>query len=300
MYSSSLFSHLHEIGAQTMYEYVSKGSELFYEIGKDVLGPLAVEFVDKVLQQCEGDVIFPARDATPFYYIALALKTLLPQRYSSTIELHNPVFNRKLWGIDDEQDTGQVSIVTDDKVQKLLQQIGFGNGNTVSFVEVGCWDTMVDQLRAHFPDQPFNTYFLYTHLPNVIYGFMNQYGEGISDDILETIADTWEAFPKFFIRPTELIEEGGRVKASLRGVLVDSPFLKTWTQAALQGVVDSAKEFTQGKTIIPKEEINRLYALSQEAQGGKFTGLLPAHTETWSQGDEFRVNWRWGKIPPLK
>lgn len=308
-YADSLFHTLVNNGARTLEQLVMAGSQEFHHVGKYVLGPLAVSFVDAALKDSHGKAIFPARDATPFFYIAKALKTLDPTTYHLQIDdIQNPVFNRKLWGIEDEQDPeNHVLSITNPLVQRLLSQMGFFASNQPkSFIEVGCWGSMVDQLNqamqeGNIPIEEYSVYFLYTHLPNSIYGFMNIYGNNVPESALETIADTWEAFPKFFRRPTKLVEDGGVVKASLEGKLVESPFLQTWTLSALQGVVDAAIDFVVKKQIInPQDEILRLWELSNRAKSGEFTGILPGHTETWTEGEAWRENWKWGKIPPLK
>lgn len=307
-YADTLFNKLVSNGAQTPEQVVTAGVHEFHCVGKYVLGPLAVSFVDTVLKGCHGKAIFPARDATPFFYVAKTLKTLQQDAYPVDIEdIVNPVFNRKLWGIEDEQDPeSEVLFVTHPLVQKLLSQMGFFSDQPKSFIEVGCWGSMIDQLneamrQGQMPREEFSVHFLYTHLPNNIYGFTNIIGASIPENVLETIADTWEAFPKFFKRPTKLVEENGIVKASLEGKLIDSPLLPVWSQAALQGVVDAASDFvTQGQIINPYDEIIRLWKLSTEAQAGEFTGVLPGHTETWSEGEVWKASWKWGKIFPLK
>lgn len=307
-YADCLFNKLVSNGANTPEQLARAGSQEFHFVGKHVLGPLAVSFVDTALKSSQGKAIFPARDATPFFYIAKTLKTLNPSAYPLELEdIQNPVFNRKLWGIEDEQDPeNHVLPVTHPLVQKLLSQMGFFSNQPKSFIEVGCWGSMVDQLsqamqHGDMPIEEYSVYFLYTHLPDNIYGFTNIHGSDMPEPVLETVADTWEAFPKFFKRPTKLVEEDGVVKASLDGKLVASPFLPTWSLAALQGVVDAATDFViQGKVISPHDEILKLWELSYKAQFGEFTGVLPGHTETWSEGEAWKANWKWGKIPPLK
>lgn len=306
-YAHSLFAKLGQDGATTLDQLVAGGADEFHRVGRDVLGPLAVSFVDTVLQDTSGKAVFPARDATPFFHIAKTLTTLNPTRYGVHVEdIQNPVFNRKMWGVEDEQDSeNNILQVTDPKVRMLLSQMGFGSDLPKSFVEVGCWGSMIDQLyqameRGEMPQEDFSVYFLYTHLPEKIYGFTNIHGEGVDGGVLETIADSWEAFPKFFKRPTQLVEDGGIIKASLEGKLIDSPFLPTWSFAALQGVVDAAIHYIEsGQEIIPEDEILRLRDLAKIAQSGEFTGVLPGHTETWSEGDTWKRDWRWGKISPL-
>lgn len=303
IYAEGLFNKLEAGNPSSLEELVHMGSIEFNKVGRYVLGPLAVGFVDTVLRESEGITIFPARDATPFFYAAKTLKALNPQGYAVESEnILNPVFNRKLWGVEDEQDReNEVLPISHPLVQKLLSQLGFGKNIQKSFIEVGCWGSMVDQLKRQMVKEDYSVYFLFTHLPGYIYGFTNIHGVNLPEAVLETIADTWEAFPKFFKRPTKLIEENGVVRASLEGKVIDSPFLSSWTTAALQGIVDAAKDFAMsGHRIDPYAEIVRLWQLSLKAQHGEFTGVLPRHTETWTEGEDWIANWQWGKIPPLK
>ncbi|MBI3984432.1 MAG: hypothetical protein HY344_00610 [Candidatus Levybacteria bacterium] len=307
-YAGSLFKKLVGNGANTLEQLVIAGSQEFYHVGKYVLGPLAVSVVDTVLKGCNGKAIFPARDATPFFHIAKTLKKLNPDAYPVAMDdIVNPDFNRTLWGVEDEEDQdpeGEVMSVSHPLVQKLLSQMGFFSDQPKTFIEVGCWGSMVDELnkamkKGDIPTEEYSVYFLYTHLPNNIYGFTNIVGENIPEDVLETIADTWEAFPKFYKKVKKLVEEDGIVKGSR--VFVNSPFLQPWTEAALQGVEDAASDFIcQGQVINPQDELLKLWRLSIQAQSGQFTGVLPGHTKTWSKGEEWKANWKWGRVPPLK
>ncbi len=162
---------------------------------------------------------------------------------------------------------------------------------------------MVDELKKNFPDSKFNTYFFYTHLPEYIFGFINHYQGNVPSDLLETIADTWEAFPKYFSRPKQedLVEKDGKAFVDITKRLVDSPFLDAWTNAATQGVIAAAKDFAMHKeTINVSKELHKLWKLSQKAKTGEFTGVLPDHTPTWSKGESWIANWPWGKVAPLK
>lgn len=307
-YAEQLFRTLINKGATSLEQLVAGGAEEFYMVGRGVLGPLAAAFTDTVLRQVKGGkVIFPARDATPFFCAARALASLQPDAYRvGPANFQNPVFNRKLWGINDELDSGAgVMLVTHPLVQKLLGQMGFSApDDPVTFVEVGCWGTMVDQLnramqQGAMPNKSYSVYFLYSHLPE-IYGLLNNHAGTLPESVLERIADTWEAFPKSILRPTQLVEDEGLVKAVLEGKIVNSPFMSLWTQAALQGVVDAAADYVAaGSCLDIHQEILRLQSLSVAAQQGVFTGMLPTHTETWSEGEEWKANWQWGSIPPL-
>ncbi len=306
-YADALFAKINKDGDKSVAEIVKEGEKEFYHIGKDVLGPIAASFVDTVLQECHGMAIFPARDATPFWYAAKALKGANPGKYPVASEnIINPVFNRTIWGIADEQDAGSDPLSLDQPlVKKLLSQMGFFSSTEKVFVEVGSWGSMVHQLNTsmqtgELPKEKFKVYFFYTHLPEYIYGFTNIHGDMLPGGVLETIADTWEAFPKLFKKPTKLVEKNDIVEADLDGKLVDSAFLPAWTFAALHGVTDAALDFADEKQhSTPRDELIKLWKLSKAAKTGTFTGVLPTHTETWSEGEKWKAAWKWGPVPPL-
>ena len=311
-YSNALFGaiidKLENGSNSSKYEIMACGMGMFYTFGKDVIGPLAVKFVDTALKDCSGIVVFPARDATPFWHIAKTLVAQKPEAYAvAPHNLLNPAFNRKMWGIDDEQDSKDKPLsISDPLVMKLLEQMGFASDSEVSFVEVGCWGSMIHQLKdamakGQLPHKEFKSYFFYTHLPEYIYGYTNIHGGQLPDGVLETIADTWEAFPKCSKRATKLVEENSIVTASLEGTQVDPVFLGPWTVAALHGVVDAAHAYVVNDAEInPVAELHKLLRHVEMAKHGVFTGMLPDHTETWSEGESWKEDWRWGKIPPLR
>ncbi|HSX36333.1 MAG TPA: hypothetical protein VLH84_05370 [Patescibacteria group bacterium] len=308
-FAQSLFDKLTQDGANDTESLITKGAQAFYAVGREAIGPLAVSFVDAVLQDCPGGtVIFPARDATPFYHIAQKLITLGGQKYPvQADDLHNPVFNRQLWGVDDEQDeAGSTSEIQDPLVQRLLVELGFTSSRPISFVEVGAWGTMVDSLKSAMQagtmaEQPFSVYFLYSHMPDNIYGFLNAHCPNSTNGELETIADSFEALPKTFMRPTKLrVTNAGHIEPDLTGKIIPSPFLQPWSDAIRAGFVDAANDYVLGGQLMDvPAEIVRLGNLSVLAASGDFTGILPDHTETWSGGEAWKQNWKWGKTLPL-
>jgi hypothetical protein len=119
---------------------IKKGSQVFYAVGREVLGPIATAFTHFSLENTGGDsVIFPARDANPFYIIAKELLARNPQSYSvHPHQIKNSFFNRKLWGVDDELDGGTVIDPKENLSYRFLhEEIGFGK--PVTFIEAGAW-----------------------------------------------------------------------------------------------------------------------------------------------------------------
>lgn len=305
--ANTLFNEIGKQGA-TENELVEAGQAAFYEVGKSTLGPIAVSFVDHVLQDCPpGFMVFPARDATPFHHIGQVLFANKPGGYDKDLQIVNPVLNRKTWGVDDEQDTDSpVTAITDPKVVKLLEQVGFGSGEHITFVEVGAWGSMIDSFNTAFETgdlapQDLSVYFLFTHMPEYIYGYLNQHAGSIPPSVLEAVADSFEGLPKHFKRPTSYIEQDGQIFPDMTGKMIDSPFLKPWSEAVLLGFEDAAHQFcSDGIVLDPHQLILDLGEHSVAAKQGQFNGMLPGHTETWSEGPAWKESWKWGTTLPLK
>lgn len=302
-YVKSLFVKLEAEGAKSEVDFILGGAKEFYHLAKDTLGPLSVAYTHAVLKEGEGLMIFPARDATPYFVIAKTLISLQPGQYPVGIEsLKNPFFNRKLWGVEDELDTEDKPLdVKSPLAWQFFQTMGFGKNIVKTFVEQGAWGSLPDMIKTHMPEERFKLYFFFSHLPEVIYGFVNQYGD-FPEEVLETISDTYEALPKAFFRPTRLFSNNGVVDVSLEGKVIENPAIKIWSWAVFQGAADAAKEFAlKGKNLDVTSQIEKVWQLSQRTEKeGVFTGVLPQHTLTWTEGAAWRVNWPWGKIPPLK
>lgn len=302
-YTSILFGKLNEYNPSSEEDLVRFGEMEFYKVGKEAIGPLAVKFVHDTLKQItNGKVLFLARDATPFFHIAKILLTQNPNEYDVTIDdILNPVLHRKFWDVDDEQDTEEAPLSPDSPIlQKYYKQLGFGNGQMINVVDVGAWGSMTDFLKKQNPDQAFQVFFFYSHLPDHIYGYINLHSWGIDETYLEAIADTWEAFPKVIKRQTKLLEKDGKIIPSADGKILDSKYMHAWSKAALKGLEDAALAFANGVlSVEPNLEIEKLARLSDQANQGLFTGVLPEHTQTWTEGETWKANWPWGKILPL-
>jgi hypothetical protein len=301
--SAALIEKLWKKGARTQTEMVIAGQKEWQRIGKEVLGPLMVCFVDQALHNIPtgGVAIFPARDATPFYHIAKTLQQLYPLSYP--VKTLNPVFNRKLWGVEDEQDPENgVSSINDPIVQKFLAQMGFGIHKHISFIEVGAYGTMVRALKeAGYND--FGVQFFFSQVP-FIPGFINGISQGLQlpEGSEETIADSLEGLPKPYKRPTKLMTlQDGSVDVSWEGKKVDSPFLDAWQQALFTGFQEATVDYVvykqdMGERFDPlafaQQELVKLFQLSQYAAGtGEFTGVLTTHTESWSEKQAWIAQW---------
>ncbi len=300
-----LFSKLFADGAKSKKDFLMGGAQEFYKISKLVLGPLWTGYVDKVFSEGDenGVYLFAARDATPIFWAA---EGMLTPSYKNKYPISNSErilvdWNRWFMGQEDETDDGRKPLPFDHPFMKsFYKQMGFSNGQTVKIVEPGAWGSAANALKNVMPDQKFELWFMFSHMPEYIYGFLNDKAAGIEDKYYELINDTAEAVPKPYLRPEKLIMHENSVVADLNGQIIDSPFMKVWSWAVNQGAYDAGVEFTQGKRTDIKSHVENIIKLSEMSKQGIWTGVLPRNTMTWTEGENWKKNWKWGKIPPLK
>ncbi len=204
-----------------------------------------------------------------------------------------------MYGVSDEAEGTEAN--SQPFLVEYMQQLGFSKGKKIAIADAGAWGTMVDALKKLFPDVPFTVDFFYSHMPERIHGFANSYAGGISDSYLEAINDFFEAFPKAYKRPELLVKDlDGKVHPYYFNLHIDSPFLSSWSNAAMRGVAAAAQDFLNGNLKINvSAELGRLCLLSDKAKEGMFTGMLPEHTDTWEHGEEWKRSWPWGTIKSL-
>lgn len=300
-----LFSKLTQDGAMSEKDFLKGGAQEFYKVSKFVLGPLWTSYADKVFQNGDGNgvYLFAARDATPIFWasegmLSLSYKNEYPISNSERVLVD---WNRWFMGQEDETDDGRKPLPFNHPLmQTFYKQMGFSNGKTVKIVEPGAWGSAANALKTVMPEQKFELWFMFSHMPEYIYGFLNDKAQGIDDKYYEMINDTAEAVPKPYLRPEKLITHGNIVVADLNGQIIDSPFMKVWSWAVNQGAYDAGVEFIRGKRIDVKEHVNKIIELSKLSAQGKWTGVLPRNTLTWTEGENWRKNWKLGRIPPLK
>lgn len=300
-----LFAYLGREGCCSQKDLLEGGACEFYKVSRYILGPLWTAYVDVVLSRSDGNgvYLFPARDATPIYW---ATEGMLSPTYKHKYLIDNSYFvhidwNRWFMGQEDETDGGKKSLPFDHPLMKTFyKQMGFGNDQTVKIIEPGAWGSGANALRTLLPEQKFELYFMFSHMPQYVYGFLNSCVPGVDDKIFEMINDTAEAVPKPYIRPETLTVHENKVVADLRGKIIDSPFMKVWSWAVSQGAYDAGVDFVRGKRINVRAQVNEIIRLSELSRQGNWTGVLPGNTLTWTEGANWIRNWKWGKIPPLK
>jgi hypothetical protein len=299
----SLVTKLINDGAKTEYDLLVGGSREFYNVAENVLGPLWSAYVDEVLKSGKGDEIylFAARDATPMYHAAEGLLSK-PNGYkldgSGTVHVD---WNRWFMGQEDETDSDKKSLpLTHPHMKAFYEQMGFGNGKLIKIVEPGAWGSAANALKTRMPEQPFELWFMFSHMPDKIYGFLNSHAKDVDPKVFEMINDSAEAVPKSYIRPETFVEQGGLIKPDISEKVVSSPYMQVWTKATLVGAYAAGIDYSLGKRVNIKEHVEYLQNLSNKAKQGEWTGILPDHSLTWTEGENWRKNWKWGKIPPLK
>jgi len=300
-----LFQKLIQTGATSEKDFLKGGALEFYKISKYVLGPLWTSYVDKVFSSGDGNgvYLFAARDATPIYWAARGI--LFPS-YTRKYPIDNSKlihvdWNRWFMGQEDETDDGRKPLPFDHPSMKTFYaQMGFANGQTVKIVEPGAWGSAANAIITVMPNQKFELWFMFSHMPEYIYGFLNNKVPEVDNKYFEMINDTAEAVPKPYIRPETLTEQHNTVVADLNGKIIESPYMKIWSWAVNQGAYDAGIHHARGEKVDVKQHVEWIIELSKYSQKGLWTGVLPNNTMTWTFGENWRKNWKWGKIPPLK
>ena len=300
-----LFAHLTQIGAISEKDLLKSGATEFYKISRFILGPLWASYVHEVFSKANGNGIylFAARDATPIYWTA---EGMLSPTYKHSYSVDNSFlvhadWNRWFMGQEDETDGGRKPLPFDHHLMKpFYRQMCFGNGQVVKIVEPGAWGSAANALRTVMPEQEFELWFMFSHMPQYIYGFLNAHASEVEPKYFEMISDTAEAVPKPYIRPEALVVHANKVVADLTGKIINSPYMNVWSWAVNQGAYDAGIEFARGKKVDVQRHVLEIIGLSRKSQQGEWTGVLPRNTLTWTEGANWERKWPWGKIPPLQ
>lgn len=281
---------------------IQVGAKAFHGVAKDLLGPLHVAYVDTILKTANpGDtLLFAARDSTPFYWIAKTLLEENPENYKEGFSVVHADWNRWFMGQEDFTDPDKQPLPWGHPLlQKFYYQMGFGTDRMVKIVEPGCWGSAAKAVKQNMPNQNFELWFLFSHMPDRIFGFLNHTAPNLPETVYEMINDTGEAQPKFYVRPEELVEYNGLVVPDLTGKWIPSPAIQAWAHASRQGSIAAAIEYG-GKKIDIASHVDYLGYLSKKAYyEGIWTGMLPENTESWEEGDAWKANWSLGSIQPL-
>ncbi len=278
------------------------GAKAFYGVAKDVLGPLHVAYVDTILKTAQaGDtLLFAARDSTPFYWIAKTLLEQNPDKYKDGFSLVHTDWNRWFMGQEDVTDPNKQPLPWGHPLlEKFYEQMGFGSDKLVKIVEPGAWGSAAKAVKQKMPDQNFELWFLFSHMPDRIFGFLNHYAPNNPEKLYEVINDTGEAQPKPYLRPEELVDKNGLVVPDLTGKWIPNAMIQKWALASRHGSIAAALEYGR-KPVDVAGHVDYLDYLSKKAYYEEvWTGMLPENTETWPEGESWKASWPYGKIPPL-
>jgi len=299
----SLMKKLIGDGAKTEYDLLIGGSKEFFNVSENVLGPVWASYVNEVLKSGKGGEVylFAARDATPMYYVAEGLVSRSNGYKLDGSGMVHVDWNRWFMGQEDETDGSRKSLpLTHPHMKAFYEQMGFGNGKLIKIVEPGAWGSAANALKTRMPDQNFELWFMFSHMPDNIYGFLNNHANGVDPCVFEMINDSAEAVPKSYVRPETFVEQNGLIMPDIGQKVVKSTYMQVWTKATLMGSYAAGIDFSLGKRVNVKMHVENLQELSDDAKQGKWTGMLPDHTMTWTEGEEWVRKWKWGKIPPLK
>lgn len=304
-HATRLVRELVSKGAQTEADILRLGAIEFHGVARSAIGPVWASYVNEALLTAQdGETfLFAARDSTPMFWAARGLINNDNHPYQLTgARFVHADWNRWFMGQEDETEDGQKPLRMDNPtLMEFYKQLGFGNGKTVKIIEPGAWGSAANAIKQTMADQPFELWFMFSHMPDRIYGFLNSHLPNMETSLFEIINDSAEAMPKHYVRPTELTTTpDGKVVADLSGKVLKSPFMKLWSWSVNQGAFDAGKDFAAREDHDISQDVARLQRLSFLSSQGIWTGILPRNTLTWTEGEKWRANWQWGKIPPLK
>lgn len=286
-YVASLLKKLDGVD-QSYNQFLEKGNELHYGVGKDIYGPLITGYVQWLTDHCvalghEGNVFFALRDAAP---LQVATEVIWGGTSLTPVEVYA---NRPLLGIEDE--IAPENSMENGEVLAYLANKGLGSAQQAVWADTGAWGTVVKALKinvlAHSPIFPF---FWYSHNPHIP-GYLNEllaYAQ-MDEGIGEVLNDSLECmFPQQHLRPLTLTQDSSEI------ILVPSNHLSVlWGQAALDGVKAAAQNYKSRISL--DEQVAQVRHLEflhhQAARTGEWMGVLPTNTPTWSQGDAFLKAW---------
>jgi len=190
---------------------------------------------------------------------------------------HQLYLNRLTCGVPDEI-SGDTSENQHPLLKRYLSQSGCLEQFT--FVDSGCYGTVV--LELHKLNVKFLPLFFFSKNPN-IRGFLNEIGVSMTEG--EILNDSLECgFPHLYMRPSGLVNKGGKIHAILNPA---DPLSIQFGTAAMNGV----RNATLTNRSSPRQTAEKLLLLSQKTIRGEFTGILGQTSPEWSKKKEFLANW---------
>lgn len=264
----------HEIGEPLAVQFVEslirksegnilRAERLYYEVGR-LWAPLLVHWRNWIVARARHPPVLIMRDAKPL--------TSLP----ISKEWSAAWLNRENCGIPDEI-AGSVS-----RRDSLLEEYLRGHRlmEPFTFVDTGCWGSIVKEFHEVLGLR-FQPLFFFSHNPHIP-GFLNECG--VPEGIGELLNDSLECcFPNTVTRP-HAFQKSNDVIVPCTSVM--DPVSVTLGCAVMRGVENA---FLTEETI--PVIIERLVRLSEKAQRGAWTGILPHHSPTWSRGASFLADW---------
>lgn len=289
------------------------GSDIYEEVGREVLGPLVVRFAECVLLHAPpgSTVAFLARDAQP-YFAAAGVLNQRDDIARKGVNLRYVTLNRGHLKIADENlDKGGAQLngrAQEALLDEYLAQEGFGNPRGVVIVDTGCWGTMIEKLMKEAEirgAEKLNiqqVFFMYSHNPH-IFGYVNKVARLHGPGKLATegvfIGDTFECLPKGEESSKEFTRGDDKKVRPVRRP-IESDYLTAWQEAVLRGVEASAKVFLGSPERFPtgSQALSILEEKKSEARNS-FTGVLPQATPEWSDGKDFLKRCLLSEVPPV-
>jgi len=283
---------------QGLEEIVHKGELLHQHVGENIYGPLIAGYIQWVEDKCgeaghTGPVFFALRDAAP---LETAAKVLWNGKAIYPVGVYA---NRPMLMIEDEIAPEWAS--ANGKVVQYLGMLGLAGMEKVVWSDTGAWGTVVKALKVGLLNNAdFLPLFWYSHNPHIS-GYINSLLPecGIDEKFGEVLNDSLECvFPQPFVRPLDVVQgpAGWQVKLELSCYLSEQ-----WGKAALVGVNNAAHKILVEGGVSHETQIKslqNLYHLHEIAKKtGKWTGVLPVNTPTWSNGEEFLNSWPHDLLP---
>ena len=241
----------------------------YFDIGIS-WAPVIIRWRDWIVKKAINPPVIVMRDAKPLTAVPIACSW--PQVW----------LNRKSCGIPDEI-SGDSDAKMNPLVDLYLKQCHLDHPFT--FVDSGCWGTIVKELHGHL-GLKLQPLFFFSHNPSIP-GFLNELG--IEDKYGEILNDSFECcFPNTLIRPMSFIKK--------RGGLIIPKLYKTDYLSVLLGemVLDGVRT---GTALLGKkypsaiDSVEEIIVMSQKAREGEFTGVLSDNSPTWSEGNKFLLEW---------
>lgn len=247
---------------------IAEAIKLYHKVGND-WASVIIHWRNWIKSKAIGQPVLVMRDAKPLSVVPIA--NSWPKVW----------LNRNCCGIPDEL-SGESEVEIDQLVEEYMQQQQLNKYFT--FVDSGCWGTIVKELHC-LMGMNFQPLFFFSHNPSIP-GFLNELGFGGKDG--EILNDSFECcFPNTVMRPSHFVRERDYIAPQLQAT---DNFSVSLGEAALNGIKIGVENMN-GSSKSAKKSVEHLLVLAAQAKNGKFTGILPRNSPTWSRGSSFLSDW---------